>query len=65
MVIRTRRKLLDGVRALRDTGTTPAGVDKPELYRMRAGGALLPLGANGLELTADVIHARAEAIAAS
>ena len=58
MVIRTRQKLLNAARALRDQGQTPAGVDKPELYRMRSGGALFPTGANGLELAKDIIFGR-------
>ncbi len=34
MVIRTLRKLLDAIRAHRDAGGTPPGVDKPELNHM-------------------------------
>ena len=64
MIIKTRRRLIDAAKALRAHGTVPPGVEHPELYRMRAGGALLPNGVNGLEVTKDVINARAEAIAA-
>jgi phthalate 4,5-dioxygenase oxygenase subunit len=64
MIIRTRRRLIDAAKAFRATGEVPPGVDQPSLYRMRAGGALLPNGVNGLEATKDVIYAQAEAIAA-
>jgi hypothetical protein len=63
MVIRTRRKLLNGVRALCEAGTTPAGVDKPELYRMRSGGLLAAPGVDGIELTKEIIFGRALTIA--
>jgi phthalate 4,5-dioxygenase len=58
MVIRTRQKLLNAARALRDQGQTPAGVDQPELYRRRSGGALFPSGADGLELAKEIILGR-------
>lgn len=61
MIIRTRRKLINAAKALRN-GTTPPGVDAPELYRMRSGGALLPKGADGLTLLDDVFHARADTV---
>jgi phthalate 4,5-dioxygenase len=53
MIIRTRRKLLDCVRAL-GKGAPAPGVDKPELYRMRSGGVVVPAGTNGLEAMADL-----------
>ena len=38
MITRTRRRLLLAARALRDKGTTPPGVDNPEVYaRARSG----------------------------
>ena len=58
MVIRSRRKLLDSVRALRDQGVTPPGVEKPELYRMRSGGLLAAPGVDALELAKDIIFGR-------
>jgi len=64
MIIRTRRKLVDAAKTLRDNGTVPPGVENPQLYRMRAGGALVPAGVNGLEMTQDVIYAKAEALVA-
>ena len=63
MIIRTRRQLIDGAKALRDLGTTPTGVDKPELYRMRSGGALLPKGVNGLEVLLPVHFLQSDTVA--
>jgi hypothetical protein len=60
MIIRTRRQLINHAKALRDQGTVPPGVDNPELYRMRSGGALLPKNVNGLELLKDVHWLRAD-----
>ncbi len=62
MIIRSRRRLIDAARALRDTGTVPPGVDEPALYRMRSGGAILPRGVDGLELLQDVINGRSETL---
>jgi len=59
MVIRSRRKLLDAVRAHRDQGITPPGVEKPDLYRMRSGGLLAAPGVDALELAKDIIFGRA------
>ncbi|MBV9132633.1 MAG: hypothetical protein JO318_08030 [Chloroflexi bacterium] len=42
MIIRVRRRLLNAARELRENGTIPPGVDKPELYRQRSGWALVP-----------------------
>ena len=49
MVIRVRRRLLEAARALGERGVTPPGVDDPELYGVRSGGAFLPEGADWLE----------------
>jgi phenylpropionate dioxygenase-like ring-hydroxylating dioxygenase large terminal subunit len=51
MVIRTRRRMLAAVRALRDQGVTPPGVEEPDLYRQRSGSIILPRGADWLEST--------------
>jgi len=64
VIIRTRRRLIDAAKALHDNGTVPPGVENPAFYRMRAGGALVPEGVNGLEMTRDVIYAKAEALVA-
>jgi phthalate 4,5-dioxygenase len=52
MIARTRMRLLRAMRALRDNGTVPPGVDEPAVYRVRSGGALLPRDADWLEATA-------------
>jgi phthalate 4,5-dioxygenase oxygenase subunit len=54
MVIRVRRRLMDAARALAERGLTPPGVDSPEIYRVRSGGAILPEGADWLEGTAEL-----------
>jgi phthalate 4,5-dioxygenase oxygenase subunit len=53
-IIRMRRLLLRATRALRDHGTTPPGVDRPELYRVRSGAIILPNGVNGVLATQDL-----------
>jgi phthalate 4,5-dioxygenase oxygenase subunit len=62
MIIRTRKKLVGAAKAFRDLKTAPPGVDNPELFRMRSGGALLPRGADGLELLKDVHFGRATTV---
>jgi phthalate 4,5-dioxygenase len=57
MIIRTRRKLLDCVRAFKK-GSPPPGVNEPELYRMRSGGVIVPAGTNGLEAMSDLLFDR-------
>jgi phthalate 4,5-dioxygenase oxygenase subunit len=52
MITRTRQRMLRAVKALRDTGTTPPGVDDPGVYRVRSGGVLLPRDVDWLEATA-------------
>ena len=42
MIIQVRGMLLKAVKAFRDHGTVPPGVDEPELYRQRSGGVTLP-----------------------
>jgi phenylpropionate dioxygenase-like ring-hydroxylating dioxygenase large terminal subunit len=57
MVIRVRRRLAEAARALAERGVTPPGVDNPDVYRVRSGGALLPVGADWLAATADLREA--------
>jgi len=64
MIIKTRRRLIDAAKAHAANGTVPPGVDAPQLYRMRAGGAVVPKGVDGIEATKDVIFARPEALVA-
>jgi nitrite reductase/ring-hydroxylating ferredoxin subunit len=61
MVIRTRKRLIDAAKALRDRGETPPGVDAPDVYETRSGGVVLPNDANWVEATkalrrANVTH---------
>jgi hypothetical protein len=58
MIIRARRRLVDAAKALREHGTIPPGVEDRSLYRIRSGGAILPKGVDGLEVTQDAIHGR-------
>jgi hypothetical protein len=51
MIIRTRRRLINAAKALREHGTVPPGVDNPELYRIRSGGIILPRSADWIEAT--------------
>ncbi len=51
MIIRTRRRAISVAKALRDAGTTPPGVDNPEVYRTRSGSVILPRSANWLDST--------------
>jgi phthalate 4,5-dioxygenase len=53
MIARTRMRLIRAIRALRDSGTTPPGVDQPSVYRVRSGGTLLPRDADWLEATSS------------
>jgi len=42
MIIRTRRRLIDAARALRDQGVMPPGVESPAVYHKRSGLTVLP-----------------------
>ena len=57
MVIRTRKRLIDAAKALRDTGALPPGVDRPEAYAVRSGGVVLPNDVNWIEGTAELRRA--------
>jgi hypothetical protein len=54
MIIRTRKRLLDAARALRDRGQVPPGVDAPAAYAVRSGGVILPRGADWIEATREL-----------
>jgi phenylpropionate dioxygenase-like ring-hydroxylating dioxygenase large terminal subunit len=60
MIIRVRRALLAAARAFADTGRTPPGANEPTLYRVRAGGIILPKSANWVEDTAELRRAFTE-----
>jgi hypothetical protein len=52
--------MAEAARALVERGVTPPGVDTPEVYRVRSGGAFLPKGADWLEATAELRKAFVE-----
>jgi len=54
MVIRTRRRVINAARALRDNGAVPPGVDSPAVYRHRSGGVVLPRDADWLNATKEL-----------
>ena len=60
MIIRTRKRLIDAARALRDTGKVPPGVDDPGVYGVRSGGVVLPRGADWIEATRELRKAGVE-----
>lgn len=60
MVIRTRRRLLNAMKALRDNGAVPYPVDHPEVYEQRSGGVVLPREAHWLDATQDLRRALVE-----
>lgn len=53
-IIRTRRTLIKWARALREQGSVPPGVDRPEVYRIRSASVVLPRDMNWLEGSAEV-----------
>ena len=57
MVIRTRRRVINAARALRDKQVVPPGVDDPTVYRYRSGGVVLPRNSDWLEATKDLRRA--------
>jgi phthalate 4,5-dioxygenase len=57
MVARTRARMLRAVKALRDEGTVPPGVDDPTVYRVRSGGLFLPEDADWIEATQELRQA--------
>jgi nitrite reductase/ring-hydroxylating ferredoxin subunit len=54
MIIRTRRRLIEAARALREQGTLPPGVDDPSVYAVRSGGTVLPKSLNWVEATQEL-----------
>ena len=42
LIIRTRRRMINAAKALREHGTIPPCVDEPQLYRQRSGEMILP-----------------------
>ncbi|NIO08380.1 MAG: Rieske 2Fe-2S domain-containing protein, partial [Deltaproteobacteria bacterium] len=60
MIIRTRKRLLDAVRALGDGGVVPPGVDNPEVYETRAGWMFLPKNVDWWEGSKEMRRAFSE-----
>jgi len=54
LVIRTRRRLISAAKSLRENGTVPAGVDRPEIYGQRSGGVVLQRSTDRWEGTAEL-----------
>ena len=54
MVIKTRRRLLNAVKALRDQNITPPGSSDPSAYEMHSGGITLPREADWLGATSEL-----------
>jgi phthalate 4,5-dioxygenase len=54
MIIKTRQRLLNAAKDLRDQGITPPGVDDPSIYAVRAGGVILPRDEDWVEATQDL-----------
>ena len=55
-IIRTRRRLVDAAKALRDGGIIPPGVDEPEAYRVRSVQVVSPSDVPWMAATRDLIQ---------
>ena len=53
MIIRTRRRLINAAKALRDRGELPPGAANPEVYRTRSGSVILPRSQNWMDATQE------------
>jgi hypothetical protein len=51
MIIRTRRRVINAAKALREHGEVPPGVLNPEVYRTRSGSVILPRSQNWMDAT--------------
>ena len=60
MIIRTRRRLLQVARDLREHGATPPGVDDPAVFGVRAGGVILKRDADWIAATEHLRRAFVE-----
>jgi hypothetical protein len=60
MIIRTRRRLIESARALREQGTEPPGASDPSVYAVRSGGTVLPRALNWVEATNELRKAFVE-----
>jgi phenylpropionate dioxygenase-like ring-hydroxylating dioxygenase large terminal subunit len=57
MIIRTRQRIIRAAESLSDEGTTPPGVDEPEVFAVRTGSVFLPRDADWLQATEDLRRA--------
>ena len=57
LIIRTRRRMINAAKALRDESIIPPGVDNPSLYRERSGGVILPRNVDWWEGTRELRRA--------
>jgi phthalate 4,5-dioxygenase oxygenase subunit len=57
LIIRTRRRVINAAKALREHGITPPAVDRPELYAQRSGGTILPRSVDWWEGTKELRQA--------
>jgi len=60
MIIRVRAKLLAAAKAHRDNGTTPPGVDEPDLYSVRSASVVLPRDTDWIQGTREHLKAFTE-----
>jgi phthalate 4,5-dioxygenase oxygenase subunit len=51
MIIRTRRRLINAARMLREQGVEPQLANDPSMFRIRSGGVVIPRNADWLEAT--------------
>ena len=54
LIIRTRQRLIQAAKALRERGIVPPGVDSPEVYRVRSGEVVLPRGVDWWQATEEL-----------
>ena len=54
MIIKTRRRLLNAVKALQDQNIEPPGSNDPSAYEMQSGGITLPREADWLSVASEL-----------
>jgi phthalate 4,5-dioxygenase oxygenase subunit len=60
-IIRVRRALTNALRALREEGVTPPGVDNPDVFRVRSASGILPTDVGWIEGTNAWVQAKPDA----
>jgi hypothetical protein len=53
MIIRTRRRVINAAKALRDLGEAPPGALNTGVYRTRSGSVILPRSQNWMDATQE------------